>query len=225
MPYSSCWSDVLRSHYYTDLVLFHDYRTGTLLDQGPNGLNGTAVLPLEWQVPTIGKNVSPANGRQPGTASGYVSVADNVALRLATTGTLIAFVAAMPITGTRCLIAKADGALWNYILVATATQLIFQDNGGGRALNFVLPRDTRMIGCTFSNGVAPNFYVNGDFAGAAAANCVITTGVGPTLQIGNLYNTVDGFDTMAVVLIFSSMLTGAENSQLYNDFMGSGHCI
>lgn len=230
MPFSSCWSDVLRSHYNTDLVLFHDYRTGTMLDQGLNVLNGTAVQPVEQERSTRGKMIDPSNGIPVGGTAGYVNVADNAVLRLATTGTLIAFGRLYPTTGSRMLISKASVALWNYIIYySTATLGFIENTGVSKTCAYATTQSTRMIGCTFLTANPVSFYANGNLAGVSVANCTITTGAGPSLQIGNsLWGGavgINGTHPVTVALIFSSILTGAEISQLYNDYIASGFVL
>lgn len=206
---------------WSSLCLYHEYRRGHLNDLGPNGLNGVAVQPLVWQTFQSGRHVAPANGRPSGVASGYVQVADNAALRLATTGTLIVFGNFGPQNGSRWLISKADGALWNYIFVVNATQMMLQDNTGGRVLAYVVPQKTKMLACSFLTATPAVFYQNGNRVGVATTPSVIVTGAGPTLQIGNGYGTLYGSDPICTALIFNTQLTDAEISDLYCDWLRS----
>jgi hypothetical protein len=88
-------------------------------------------------------------------------------------------------------------------------------------------KNARSAGWTFTNGANPIGYVNGNrSAVAGAAGSFTAPGAGVDLAIaGNLAGgSAFGYWLNAVVM-FNTQLTGAEISQLHNDFMESAYYL
>lgn len=221
--YSDCWSDVLRSHYLTDLVLFHDYRKG-LYTPGLDQYARTAAMAADkWQSGAPGKAAVSRDG-------GYVSVVDGgVApeLRLAAAGTIVVFArpGGWPYTAARRIVYKVTGANGYDFAIANVTQLSIWCNGvssveaSGSSLAACV-----MVGVTWVAGAVPKFYGNGVFR-ANGNNAINPLTDGSTLWIGSAGGALNMVPVIQAVTMFSAQLTGAEISQLHADFMNSAHYL
>jgi hypothetical protein len=223
MAYSDCWSDVLRAKYLTSLVLFHDYRKG-LYTPGLDQYTRTATMVADkWQSGEPGKAIVPRDG-------GYTYVADGgVApeLRLTGAGTIIVFVrpGGWPYTGARRLVYKVTAAAGYDFYIGNATQLILGTSAGAslESVGSTLANNV-MVGVSWTSGVVPRFYGNGVFR-AVGIVAAVTTAETSTLFIGNAAGGLLLPLPVQSVLLFNEQLTGAEISQLHNDFLASGFAL
>jgi hypothetical protein len=205
------------------LVLFHDYRKG-LVSPGLDRFARTAVLAnnnIQSGVP--GKAIVSRE-------YGYVTVADGgVApeLSLPTAGTIMAFFrpGGWPFTGGRRICYKVTGANGYDFYPGNLTQLVLIATGGAVEAVGSSMINSVSFGVSWTSGVVPSFYGNGVFrsvgsvavsAPAETSTLYIGCALGPSLPIP---------PPMQSFLIFNEQLTGAEISQLYNDFMDSAHYL
>lgn len=224
MAYSDCWSDVLRSTYYTSLVLFHDYRKG-VYTPGLDRFARPVTLNLNvWQSGVPGKALAT---RAAGTQLNVADGGTTPELELTTAGTLVFCLrpGGWPFTAGTCFCYKVTGAA-GYLLVCNDTSRLYLTTGGVNALESA---STPLAPCvsiavSWTNGVAPRFYGNGVFrsVGNNAANASAETSTLYLMQVGGNFLLPPPVQS---VMFFNTQLTGAEISQLHNDFEQSAHVL
>jgi hypothetical protein len=225
MAYSSCWSDVLRSN-WANLQLFIDLRTGSYQDLSSNvrvvTLTPAARLP-QWGTRTRGKSLDLAGVAG---ATGYLSIPSAAELDLRPSGTIVLFPrsergygGAMRLAfkrniGISCAYDLYDGAGAGGLTgILTA-----YDGATSHNLNTFSWPTTRSLAVSFSAGLVPTGYCNGDpltppatlWAGQADATALYLP--------GNSAMGVPGAGFWGW-LFFSTRLTGAEIAQLHADFL------
>lgn len=204
------------------LVLWHDYRSGSLRDWSGRGNDGTFQGTPQWDNRRVWLGYNTQN---------TILVADSASLRLGSF-TLASYVALnrryVDLTRIGRLIMKRDGGGNNYDFIYDYTSamgtgvpnLSLITGGVVSTFNYTIPpnpRDLIVVSCT-SNQQA-QYYVNGVFVGQGAlAVGVIDTAYNATMMIGNypgfLYSFDGGYFLSSIVL--NRQLTATEHAQMYD---------
>lgn len=187
------------------LVLYHDYRMGTLTDY--SGTGNTAIITAPWTT----------KGVKCLTSAHNISVTENASLRL-TVGTLILMADFNSFTATieKRLISKRDAINGtNYDLRAVNTGITLFDGTNTRFLA-VATNGSKCIAVNFSNGTIAEGFINGvsrgNFSGASAITATTSA-----FQICNsAINPLSFLDAIArATIIVNRKLTAAEHAELY----------
>lgn len=228
--YSNCFSDVLRSHYYTDLACFIDLRTGSYQDLSNYARVMTLATAAAAQPPydktrTRGKGRS-MGGAGPGVGNGgYITTPHTAELNLQPSGTIACFFrteAGMGNAAGARLCWKRGAATAYDLHESGVNSLGIYDGITTHALGTVVWATTRSIAASFTVGAAPLGYQNG----VRLALPVSLWAPGASVDALYLANASTGGLTYPPVawwcfLLFAARLTGAEIAQLHTDFMKS----
>lgn len=234
MPYSSCWSDILRSNYLSgNLVLFVDLRTGGYADLSSYARTvtlATAGSAAQQKRVTAGKALD-MNGPGSGAvgAGAYLSIADAAALNLNPSGTV--FVALRTEVGlgngSAARLAQkrgAGGTAWDLYESAANTLAIYDGTVlHGIGTNLSWPT-ARTITAAFTNGSVPLGYENGiQLALPVEQAAWVSANAAEPVTLANYYTGAQaraGVSWLAFAL-FSALLTPQEIAQLHADWMTS----
>lgn len=227
MSYANCWSDVLRAR-FSELQLFIDLRTGSYQDLSSYARVVTLtdpVGPAQWQNRTRGRSVSWSGAFG---MCGWFSTPNAAELNLAPSGTIVELLRTdTPIGAGARYAYKRNG-------VVTVAYDMFENTGAGglalydgntvHALGTLTLPTVRSVAASFTAGSAPFGYQNGVLL-VPPATLWAPLGVDNSV----LYLPAGGVTPPGVgwhaFLLFNARLTGAEISQLYNDFLASGFAL
>lgn len=191
------------------LVLYHDYRSGSLRDWSGNGRDGTATAAVQWDNKRI--------RMQPG---GYVSVPDSAAIRPAscTISVLVSGGVTRWANQSSFSIYKWDGiGAYNYTFLYSpnANQRVELYTGGVGSFLSTNLHGRSLLSVDFTSNSAANFFADGVLQGALAPNCgVVDTASTDPLHIGGIvgFPTLSCFDCLAGFLLFNRRLTATEHA-------------
>lgn len=209
----------IREKYGANIVLNHNYRKGSILDQSGLGNDGTANGTVKWTRGEKGRALYFYTN-----SDGYVSVPDSANLRFSS-GTLIVFGNLDLQVSTERFIAKRFGGPGcNYDFYSQPTLMGFYD-GATTSSIAVNIKGSVMVGVTFTSGQAPNFFKDGVFVGAGNNAVTIDTAVTPILTIGSYYNFTNTINRNPFyeAIIFNTVLTKQEISQFYEEWLQEGN--
>jgi hypothetical protein len=225
MAFSSAWSDVIRANWAT-CQLFIDLRTGSYQDLSANARVVTftaGTYTQQWLTQTQGKGFDV--GGVP-VGSGRLSIPHAAELNLQPSGTVACFTRAEFGFAAGARIAwKRTGAVSSYdfyesIGGAGAGTIKNYDGASDHLLGVYSIPTVRSLATSFTIGAIPLGYANGVQVGPAVAVW------NPGADAGALYlaNSSAGASGSPGVgwhafLLFNTRLTGAEISQLHNDFL------
>jgi len=192
------------------LVLWHDYRQGTLADLSGNGNDGS--FSNAWWG---------GGGAQFQDPDGYIVVADAAELQL-TAGTFVVlgeFTQLERTTGQSRLISKRDAGGTNYEFRLSGTPTIEIFDGANIRSIAADYRGYKTISASFTNGATPEAYLNGLDIGAMNDVVAISTDDAPVF-IGNLYQfTRSTYNIIQAALIFNIILDADEIAQVHGELV------
>lgn len=195
-----------------DLVLYHDYRSGSFHDWSEQG-NDAAVTSNVWYG---------GGGIQFADANGYIQVTDAAELQLTEGSMMVVGDFAnleRPAAEQGRLVAKRDVGGTNYDWrIDDTPRFLLYDGAVSRILNADY-RGSKSVGVDFDGGGIPNGYLNGVFAGAYTGAVTITADDAPVF-IGNFYGvTRSALNPFWAVLIVNRILTATEWAQLHQELL------
>jgi hypothetical protein len=197
------------------LALYHDYRSGRLVDYSGNGNNGTGYAA---NFNKVGCELAPA-------ATSRIEVAQNASINIAVCS-IIAKVNTTTLPPFQRIAAKrgalAGSVQFEWLFWNDSAGLFIFDTVGTSYLTIgdgQLGR--RVYGVSIGSGVKPKGYKNGVYTGDYSANITITSQNVDPLTIGNanISYTPAGYNTLLknfeYFLFFSRVLTATEHARLY----------
>ena len=190
-----------------ELVLYHDYRSGSFRDFSTQGNNGTPSAGVQWEG---GKQI-----RFPG--NGVVAVADAAELQL-TQGSIVVLGDFTKQVASNNLVSKRDagGTDYAFYVGAVATNITFYDGVAERHIASSIV-GSKCVACTFSSGSAAELFVDGLSRGLFVGVSTVTVNDAP-LNIGNNWLLSNGISTpLSAVVIVNRVLTATEMSVLYGE--------
>jgi hypothetical protein len=187
------------------LALYHDYRSGRLVDYSGNGRNGINASGVSFT----------KKGLQFNTTGAVVEVADDATLR-GLTGCLVARFS----LGQSSLCAIASKYLnpnYQFYWLCSGTTLTFTDAAAPTPTLATTLVYATTHAVNFSDGSIPVGYVNGNLLGNYSTTWT-SAAVATNLKIGN-FGTVNSQigQNLEYFLWFSRQLTATEHSRLYGD--------
>ena len=199
------------------LVLYHDYRLGTARDWSSKGNHGTFGTNTYWS----GHGLEFDRNDNFGILhdKGYVRVedVDNLDLSAVTIFCTGQIDEIRDAAWYHCVVSKWDNgaARCNYAFTYEQAAMKFGENASV-SLATTAHIGSKSIACSAVPGVAPKFYVNGAYVGAAAASTTMPTNAGP-LTIGSWYlgNRGPYCGIMKAVCIFNVELTADQISAVH----------
>jgi hypothetical protein len=184
------------------LKLYHDYRSGAVLDRSGNSNHATIIGP-KWTNDGLRYNLS----------TSYLAVSDSTELRL-TEGTLIVFGDIRNGNGDR-LIHKRDSGGTNYdFYMLSSDRLAFYDGSSEVTLTIDFEH-VKYAAVNFKTGETPEGFVDGISAGNFSGSVTVTTD-DADVRIGNYYSSIYGLESslLRAALIVSRKLTETEHTLL-----------
>lgn len=199
------------------LVLFHDYRSGTLRDWSGHGNHGT------------GSNIRFLTARG-GVAfrdpDGYILVPDAPELRMSAQLTLAAFGEfnriERPNLSQSQFLSKRDAGGSNFYMVANDDPTVkFNDAAGTHDLvGGVDYRGSRLVATSAADGRLPSLFLGGRLAGPMTVNCSIVADDAP-LYIGNWYQLTRALrNPLWGAMVINRVLSADEHAGLAAEVLG-----
>lgn len=233
MAFSNAWSDVIRTNWAT-CQLFIDLRTGGYQDLSSNArvvtlTNAGVGRPPMWETRTIGKGYD--LGGVVGN-SGSLSVPSAAELNLQPSGTVVAllrseqyFYQYARLAYKRDIGVSCAYDIYDSAVVGSSTCTLNAYDGVTSHVVGSFPWPTaRSISVSFTTGAPPYGYINGSRMSPPAGLWNSSAGATVVALPGAVGAAVPGVGYIGW-LLFNTRLSGAEISQLHNDFMESAHYL
>jgi hypothetical protein len=187
-----------------ELVLFHDYRSGTLRDWSENGNDG------------VGTNVAfQGGGVRFNTATSKITVADSAELQ-GDEFTLLVFGNFLSQVTEEDLLTKIDGGGTNYYFYVNAATITVYDGTNFRTITTNITGN-KCVAVNIKNGEAGEGFLDGVSVGAFNGTFSLSADDAPLL-IGNRYDNAKNLrSSLHAALIVNRQLTAQEHSQLYSE--------
>jgi hypothetical protein len=185
------------------LALYHDYRSGTLLDLSGNGHNG------------VGTDIAfIKNGIMQTSANSLIAVTSSALLE-GTSGCLLFRVKKTSPT-TTWIMTKKSGANYQFRVTVDNTQISFRDSSASPYPDITTPTDgVRTLGINFATGGIPTGWKDGLYLGVFDDTATITPNNG-NLEIGNDGSGVGVIGTLYYYFVWvTRVLTAAEHQEIY----------
>jgi hypothetical protein len=179
------------------LVLYHDYRSGTLLDYSGIGNHGSGIPTFNRNGIDIGSNVTAVN------------VPDHLSLRL-TTGSIVALAPYVVPRANGTFFSKRAGATPEYSFYLSTSALAV---GGtvSSTIAFSAFAGKKCFACNFTDGAKPDLYVDGLFIGQGNVNnTLVPSTAAPRIGAWTSY-----LNNLSAICLVNRPLTASEHAACY----------
>jgi|2_EtaG_2_1085320.scaffolds.fasta_scaffold02966_4 hypothetical protein len=198
-----------------NIVLHHNYRTGTITDFTDNSNDGTFVNTPPWRNTQHGRSLE-------FLGTDGISIADSAELQ-PTTMSVVVFGDFQSQTSGARLFSKRDGGGTHVeFFHNSATELSIYDGSNTRNATIDVI-GAKMVAFTLVSGVAAEFYVDGVNAGTANSTSTITADDAPIIIGNNFAPNAPLENKVNEVLYFDIELTEDQISQLYDEWLQEAH--
>jgi hypothetical protein len=183
------------------LALYHDYRSGRLVDYSGNGNNGVASVGCVW----TNKGVKiKANTDE-------ITVLNSVSLQV--TNMSIIILGDFTSNGDEYIFNKRGGGLTHFQFYTSTSGLVFYDGANARTLVTTIS-GKRCIGLSCVSGGTAIGYLSGASIGSFSGASTIVAKI-PNIEVGNWADIERCRSRIDAAILISRSLTNTEHSRIY----------